>query len=213
MTNDTPPVAPVEGFYAMLRNGCVVHPDCITKEFDLDGTPYYLPANSDEEYHWTPHGVCQRQAYPNGEPKTIYVPDLDIIATISPEAMALVANGGLEALEAELGQCNQDNGDWTYENQLLKSKIAELTALADAVLDHADSHCRAFPIATAPLNRWVQVWNSNTNVWMTACLVGDFVMDSCYTHWGECLPPPTNPPLPEVFVELGQALEKIKGAT
>lgn len=29
-------------------------------------------------------------------------------------------------LEAELGQCNQDNGDWTYENQLLKAENARL---------------------------------------------------------------------------------------
>jgi hypothetical protein len=90
--------------------------------------------------------------------------------------------------------------------------IENLVKLADAACDYADQHCRACPIATAPLNRWVQVWNSNTNVWMTACLVGDFVMDSCYTHWGECLPLPSTPPLPAVFTELGQALEKIKGA-
>jgi hypothetical protein len=35
----------------------------------------------------------------------------------------------------------------------------------------------------------------------------------CFTHWREPFPPPSNPPLPEVFVELGAALEKIKSTT
>lgn len=33
-----------------------------------------------------------------------------------------------------------------------------------------------------------------------------------YTHWRPLPPPPTTPPLPAVFTELGAALEKIKGA-
>jgi hypothetical protein len=33
-----------------------------------------------------------------------------------------------------------------------------------------------------------------------------------YTHWRETAPPPSNPPLPAVFVELGAALERLKGA-
>ena len=96
------PVAPVSGHYALLRNGSVVHPECITEDFDLDGTPYYLPANSEEDYYWTPNGVCQRQAYPKGIPKLIFVPDCDIIATISPADMQAVASGELERLRAAL---------------------------------------------------------------------------------------------------------------
>jgi hypothetical protein len=96
------PVAPKEGHYALLRNGSVVHPECITKDFDLDGTPYYLSPNSDDDYYWTANGVCQRQAYPKGIPKLIFVPDHDIIATISPADMQAVASGELERLRAAL---------------------------------------------------------------------------------------------------------------
>lgn len=104
MTNpDTrPTVPPVEGHYALLRNGSFVHPECITEDFDLDGTPYYLPANIDEDYYWTPQGVCQRPTYPKGIPKLIFVPDHDIIATISPADMHAAANGELERLRAAL---------------------------------------------------------------------------------------------------------------
>ena len=97
-----PPVAPVEGHYALLRDGSVVHPECITKDFDLDGTPYYLQSNSDEDYYWTASGVCQRQVYRTGIPKLIFVPKHDIIATISPADMQDVASGELERLKEAL---------------------------------------------------------------------------------------------------------------
>ena len=96
------PVAPIVGHYALLRNGSFVHPECITKDFDLDGTPYYLSPNSDDNYYWTANGVCQRQAYPKGIPKLIFVPDCDIIATISPADMQAAASGELERLRAAL---------------------------------------------------------------------------------------------------------------
>ena len=109
------PVAPVEGHYALLRNGSVVHPECITKDFDLDGTPYYLSPNSDDDYYWTANGVCQRQAYPKGIPKLIFVPDHDIIATISPADMQAVANGELERLRAALGNIIAAHKTGRYE--------------------------------------------------------------------------------------------------
>jgi hypothetical protein len=205
MTDTRPPVAPVEGHYAMLRNGCVVHPECTTKDFDLDGTPYYLPANSDEDYHWTPQGVCQRQTYPNGVPKVIFVPDFDIIATISPEAVALAIHPDMDgAVKA----------------------IENLVKLADAVLDHADQHCRWFDISTAPKEIGVEFLasieiGSSVSTWKEThilCLDEDGIdsdhhqgwdLDD-YTHWRPLPPPPTNPPLPAVLTQLGQALEKIK---
>jgi hypothetical protein len=36
--------------------------------------------------------------------------------------------------------------------------------------------------------------------------------NNTYKHWAPLPPPPSNPLLPAVFVELGAALEKIKGA-
>jgi hypothetical protein len=88
----------------------------------------------------------------------------------------------------------------------------ELLALADAVLDHADAHCRAFPIATAPTDRKVEFWNSARGCWEAFVWRDINILSEKYTHWREPPPPPSNPPLPAVFVELGAALEKLKGA-
>jgi len=90
------------------------------------------------------------------------------------------------------------------------SGILDLIAKADAVLDHADQHCRAFPIATAPKKRLIQVWDTDNKAWRPYCLIDNYKIDSKFTHWAEYLPPPSSPPLPAVFTQLGQALEKIK---
>lgn len=79
-----PTVAPVDGCYALLRNGWLIDPDGFIEEIDLDDTPYYLPANSDEDYYWINGGVCQRDTYPNGVPTVLFEPSLDIIATFTP---------------------------------------------------------------------------------------------------------------------------------
>jgi hypothetical protein len=78
MTNDTrPPVAPVEGHYAMLRNGIVVGP--LTSQFIIyDGESYKFTVDCDWEIAWSADGL--ENDYANK--------DVDIIATISPEAMA-----------------------------------------------------------------------------------------------------------------------------
>jgi hypothetical protein len=110
---------------------------------------------------------------------------------------------------------------------IMPTKLAEaltaLVPLADAVLDHADQHCRAFPIATAPQDREIQVYNVMTGWYKTTFqneqgrnwpMRGWGDWDGTWypvpTHWAELPPPPSNPPLPEVFTELGQALEKLK---
>ena len=106
------------------------------------------------------------------------------------------------------------------ENARLRDENARLEALiplADAVLDHADKHCRAFPIATAPRD-WTAVllfnehcstkifaWSEEDQVWTD----GDGIEheESDFTSWA----PIPSETLPEVFTQLGQALEKIKG--
>ena len=115
--------------------------------------------------------------------------------------------------------------DYTIMPTKLAEALRALIPLADAVLDHADKHCRAFPIATAPHDREIQVYNVMTGWYKTTFQNekgrnwpmhrwGD--MDGPWypvpTYWAEPLPPPSNPPLPAVFTQLGQALEKIKGA-
>jgi hypothetical protein len=203
MNTDKQPVAPVEGHYAMLRNGMVVGP--LAKEWPQDELTSFSIAW--EHLEWKQDGTGHGM-----------LPAWDIIATISPEAMALAANGGLEALEAELGQCNQDNGDWTYENQLLKAKVAELIALADAVCDYADAKCRAFPIESVPDVGGFLAWSTVELGWIQFDGVTEFEYfktfgNRHFTHWRPLPPPPSTDPLPAVFTDLGAALERLKEAT
>jgi len=90
----------------------------------------------------------------------------------------------------------------------------DLIPLADAVLDHADKHCRAFPIETfpnlSPKSKIVDVWDNEAKRWVTMNLRSKSQLDDDYTHWRETAPPPSNPPLPAVFTELGAALERLK---
>ena len=92
-------------------------------------------------------------------------------------------------------------------------KLEALIPLADAACDYADRHCRAFPIATAPRERWIEFWDASAKAWRAMWLSPYVEIDTdYYTHWRETAPPPSTPPLPAVFVELGAALERLKGA-
>jgi hypothetical protein len=116
-------------------------------------------------------------------------------------------------------------GDYTIMPTKLAEALNALVPLADAACDYADQHCRAFPIATAPRDgATIEVWNDVVGRWFKVkfetrrqCWVNIMVSfdndmhdDGAITHWRPLSPPPSNPPLPAVFVELGQALEKIK---
>lgn len=213
MTNDKPPVAPKEGFYAMLRNGMVVRP----KMDDDSRKPFFYDADLD----WYADG--RAMVDPLDEVRANCASDFDIIATISPEAMALAIHPDMDgAVKA----------------------IENLVKLADAACDYADSHCRWFDISTAPKDgTLIQMVVANgdfptdDNDELGHITIGswqeeadesnepdwDFVGwhwahdfwtrgNGLPTHWRPLPPPPTNPPLPAVFVELGAALEKIKGA-
>lgn len=82
MTN---PVAPVEGHYALLRNGQVCGP------MKKGTTRWYAPTTSD---HWNFDGTVIGYG-------KLY-PELDIIATILPANMQAAASGELERLRAAL---------------------------------------------------------------------------------------------------------------
>jgi hypothetical protein len=105
-------------------------------------------------------------------------------------------------------------GDYTIMPTKLAEALTALVPLADAACDYADSHCRAFPIATAPTTgEWFLVWDNGTGEWFIhQPKPFDKPPNKRYTHWRPIPPPPTNPPLPAVFTDLGAALEKIKGA-
>jgi hypothetical protein len=90
------------------------------------------------------------------------------------------------------------------------SGILDLIAKADAVLDHADAHCRAFPIATVPKDRWVDVWDRERDSWSAMYIGGQSILHTCYTHWRERRSWPPETPLPAVFTDLGAALERLK---
>jgi hypothetical protein len=90
------------------------------------------------------------------------------------------------------------------------SGLLDLMAKADAVLDHADAHCRAFPIATVPKDRWVDVWDRERDSWSAMYIGGQSILHTCYTHWRERRSWPPETPLPAVFTDLGAALERLK---
>ncbi|WP_313587783.1 hypothetical protein [Aquidulcibacter sp.] len=101
-------------------------------------------------------------------------------------------------------------GDFTLMPTKLAEALTALVPLAEAACDYADANCRAFPIATAPKDRWIDVWDQQRKSWSSMYISGTSILNPTYTHWREPTPPPTNPPLPAVFTQLGQALEKIK---
>ena len=86
MTNP-PPVAPVEGHYARLRNGMVVGP--LAKEWPQDELTSFSIAW--EHLEWKQDGTGHGM-----------LPAWDIIATISPADMQAAASGELERLRAAL---------------------------------------------------------------------------------------------------------------
>jgi hypothetical protein len=106
---------------------------------------------------------------------------------------------------------------WDYT--IMPTKLAEalnaLVPLADAVLDHADANCRAFPIENVPDVGGFMAWSTVELGWLQFDGVTEFEYfktfgNRHFTHWVPLPPPPSNPPLPAVFVELGQALERLK---
>jgi hypothetical protein len=99
-------------------------------------------------------------------------------------------------------------GDYTLMPTKLAEALTALVPLADAACDYADQHCRAFPIATAPKNSVALFYGFG---WVKEDYTDENGVPWHYkdaTHWS----PVPKLELPEVFTQLGQALEKIKGA-
>ena len=93
MTNP-PPVAPVEGHYALLRNGMVARP--VLDDWP-ENPPYF---DTYLEIYWYRDGTAQPATKADLDVRS--APLYDIIATISPADMQAVANGELERLRAAL---------------------------------------------------------------------------------------------------------------
>jgi hypothetical protein len=120
-----------------------------------------------------------------------------------------------------------------WRNQMSDELIKSLISTADEALNYADAHCRWFDISTAPEDGTViLVYRPDQGVFCAhyveedahlsnymnppegdCCwfsVTGDDLTNDMPTHWRPLPPPPSSPPLPEVFTQLGQALEKIK---
>jgi len=107
MTNQTdtrPPVAPKAGHYATHRNGEITRWEDFVEEHTEDGV-YYCIKGYDGHY-WDEDGECF--AYANFD----IIPDLDIIATISPAMMAAI----------------------------IDDRVPELVRAANALLDKIDAY-------------------------------------------------------------------------
>jgi len=220
MTPDTrPPVAPVEGFYALMRDGSVAGP--------IRNASLWYSTSTDKwgcwhtEFLWDDTGRLVGKAYD---------PDCDIIATISPSQMQWAASPPqITGREVMMLQNAAKAGVKASGIMERLARLEALIPLADAACDYADQHCRWFDISTAPDEEGlsflasIEIRNPST-IWREVHVVhlnedGEIHTDchqgwslGDYTHWAPLPPPPTNPPLPEVFTQLGQALEKIKGA-
>lgn len=194
MTNP-PPVAPVEGHYAMLRNGMVARPILD----DWPENPPYFDAYL--EIYWYRDGTAQPATSADLDVRS--APLYDIIATISPADMQSVADGELERLRAER---------------------ADLIAACDEALNWADANARWFDISTAPRGQWLLTYRTgDKRATMAQLGFGDewispsghtTVTSHAYlppTHWRPLPPPPSNPPLPAPLETLGAVLRRVKG--
>jgi hypothetical protein len=112
-------------------------------------------------------------------------------------------------------------GDYTIMPTKLAEALNALVPLADAVCDYADSQCRWFDISTAPKDGssvmlfphfFVSFWDDEINGFGRWNERDEEIVliRQKLTHWAPLPPPPSNPPLPAVFVELGAALEGLK---
>ena len=138
MTNP-PPVAPVEGHYALLRNGDAVG---LIKKYQTKITYPYLFTSHLPHMNWTESGVSD---WDDGQ--------YDIIATISPEAMKLAANPEL------IGDLIKDAFDTSPEyktlNTLIKKMLGENERLRAALKAAEDKqcascrHCDSFGLSAA----------------------------------------------------------------
>ena len=92
MTNP-PPVKPVKGHYALLRNGDVMGP------FKTTNQGFWIGVISDINIFWKPDGTAYGSDNHNNR---MLKQQYDIIATISPADMQAAASGELERLKEAL---------------------------------------------------------------------------------------------------------------
>jgi len=233
MTPDTrPTVSPIEGHYAMLRNGMIARNLTAMEAYVYEA---YFCDEFKGSHIFDKQGRCWSS-------DGIRFDRLDIIATISPANMQAITNGEYQSIKDELARLKKairlkggdehmptmdayqaaDKAAWKHLDDL-----KALIPLADAACDYADANCRWFDISTAPDEEGlsflvsIEIRNPST-IWREVHVVhlnedGEIHTDchqgwslGDYTHWAPLPPLPLNPPSPAVFVELGAALERLK---
>jgi hypothetical protein len=128
---DTPPVAPVEGHYALLRNGESRGPIICDRNVRTGNDFFICPADN---VSWNPIGDSDcGNAF-------------DIIATISPADMQAVANGELEraAKDAEIAMLKtriqdiKECWDWWQEDTYDRCSSVVDDAIRQAIKETSD---------------------------------------------------------------------------
>ena len=122
-----PPVAPVEGHYARMRDGAVVGP--LAKEWSQDELTSFSIAW--EHLEWKQDGTGHGM-----------LPAWDIIATISPANMQAVASGELEELKAGVKQLERQLDLKQDAFFALEAELERLRAALKAAEDKQCASCR-----------------------------------------------------------------------
>lgn len=121
MTDTRPTVPPIEGLNC-LRDGQVLRLQGPWPAAELQ-----TEFDGEFRYHWTDNGQCYYGVVSN------FYPDLDIIATISPELMAAVADGRVQALLDAAQYVQSDRGAlWSGNDSDEVSLDMAMTELSDA---------------------------------------------------------------------------------
>jgi hypothetical protein len=113
------PVAPVSGHYARMRDGAVVGPIRNASAWYTNSTDKWGCWHTD--FLWDNTGRLSGKAYD---------PDLDIIATISPEAMKLAANP--ELIADLIREAFDTSPAYTSLKGTIEKMLAELERLRTA---------------------------------------------------------------------------------
>ncbi|MFN8993029.1 MAG: hypothetical protein ACK5X3_05105 [Pseudomonadota bacterium] len=110
------PFAPVEGHYALLRNGVVMG------AYKQNSQGFWVGVASDINIFWKPDGTAYGS---DNHGNRRLKPDHDIIATISPADMQALASGELERLRAALKEIVAADDNYKAASNFMKDSFSD----------------------------------------------------------------------------------------